>query len=177
MTEKAFDGTEIIRATNSDLPHVKALWQEIFGDNEEFIEGFYRAFPIKENTLVAKVGERVVGMANALDCTLAYENERFCGKYIYALAVSGEHRGMGIAKALLDACEEGNFVLLVPETPDLYCMYAHLGYNKMVQADSRFTEPQLFLTEGENGECVSALLKLKDSKLEDFDYKKVEFHI
>ena len=123
MTEKALCSIEIKRASEKDLPDVKDLWQKIFGDDGEFIDRFYEAFPIKDNAFVAKIGEKTVGMVNALDCKLRYENEIFCGKYIYALAVSDDYRGKGIARALLEACEEGSFVLLVPETPKLFDMY------------------------------------------------------
>ena len=177
MTKKALETPEIIRASANDLPCIKDLWQEIFGDDEGFIDRFYSAFPIKDNTLVAKDGEKVIGMVNALDCKLRYKNEIFCGKYIYALAVSEKYRGKGIARELLETAEEGSFVLLVPETPDLFDMYAHLGYTEKTQADERFTRPFLFFTEGKSDKSVSALVKIKDIKLEDFDSKKGEFYI
>ncbi|MBQ2251512.1 MAG: GNAT family N-acetyltransferase [Clostridia bacterium] len=177
MTEKALGTFEIVRASEKDLPCVKGLWQEIFGDDEGFIDRFYSAFPVKDNTLVAKDGEKVVGVVNALDCKLRYKNEIFCGKYIYALAVSEKYRGRGIARELLETAEEGSFVLLVPETPDLFDMYAHLGYTEKTQADERFTRPFLFFTEGKSDKSVSALVKIKDIKLGDFDSKKGVFYI
>jgi glycosyltransferase involved in cell wall biosynthesis len=60
MTKKALGTFEIVRASEKDLPCVKDLWQEIFGDDEGFIDRFYSAFPVKDNTLVAKDGEKVV---------------------------------------------------------------------------------------------------------------------
>ena len=177
MTEKALDNLEIVKASDKDMPHVKELWREIFGDDEVFIDRFYSAFPIKDNTIVAKDGEKVVGMVNALDCKLLCENEVFCGKYIYALAVSEKYRGRGIARELLETAEEGSFVLLVPETPDLFDMYAHLGYTEKIQADDRFIEPFLFFAEEKSDKTVSALVKIKDIKLEDFYSKKCEFYI
>ena len=126
MTDKTLCSPEIVRASERDMPSVKALWQEIFGDDSEFIDRFYRAFPIEESGVVAKIGEKTVGMVNSLNCKLTCKNELFYGKYIYALAVSNEYRGKGIAKALLEICEEGDFVLLVPETKGLFDMYAHL---------------------------------------------------
>lgn len=177
MTEKALCPAEIKRAEQKDMPSVKALWQEIFGDDSEFIDRFYSAFPAGENTFVAKIGEKTVGMVNSLDCKLTRKNERFYGKYIYALAVSNEYRGRGVARALLEACEEGDFVLLVPETSDLFDMYAHLGYSKKAEADARFTEPFLFFTEEKRDESVHALVKIKDSRLEDFDSQKGDFYI
>ena len=177
MTEKALCSAEIKRASKKDMPSVKDLWQEIFGDDSKFIDRFYEAFPIEENTFVAKIGEKTVGMVNALDCKLTCKNELFHGKYIYALAVSNEYRERGIARALLEVCEEGSFVLLVPETKDLFAMYAHLGYSKKTQVDVRFTEPFLFFTEGKSSDGVSALVKIKDSRLEDFDSQKGHFYI
>lgn len=177
MTDKALCSPEIVRASQKDMLSVKDLWQEIFGDDSEFIDRFYRAFPIEESGVVAKIGEKTVGMVNALDCKLMCKNELFYGKYIYALAVSNEYRGKGIAKALLEICEEGDFVLLVPETKGLFDMYAHLGYSKKTQVDVRFTEPFLFFTEGKSSDGVSALVKIKDSRLEDFDSQKGDFYI
>lgn len=177
MIDKTLCSPEIVRASERDMPSVKALWQEIFGDDSKFIDRFYRAFPIGENTLVAKIGEKTVGMVNSLNCKLSYKNELFYGRYVYALAVSDEYRGRGIAKALLKDCEKGDFVLLVPETKDLFDMYAHLGYSKKTQVDVRFTEPFLFFTEGKSDESIHALVKIKDSRLEDFDSPKGDFYI
>ena len=177
MNKKAPVAPEIIRASANDLPCIKDLWQEIFGDDEGFIERFYSAFPVKDNTLVAKDGEKIIGMVNALDCKLRYENEIFCGKYIYALAVSEKYRGRGIARELLETAEEGSFVLLVPETPKLFDMYAHLGYTEKIHTDERFTEPFLFFAEEKSDKTVSALVKIKDSKLKDFDSEKCESYI
>ena len=177
MTEKALEELRIVRAAQKDMPQVKGLWWEIFGDDEKFIDRFYKAFPIKENALVAKDGEKVIGMVNALDCKLAYENEIFSGKYIYALAVDTRYRGRGIARELLEAAEQGCFVLLVTETPDLFDMYAHLGYSEKIQADDRFAEPVLFFEGEKSDKSVPALIKIKDNKLEDFDSKKGNFYI
>ncbi len=178
MSEKAVFEPIFKRVTEKEEENcVKNIWQEIFGDDREFIDRFYDAFPMKENTFVAKDGEKVVAIVNAIDCRLLYENELFCGKYIYALAVEKAYRGRGIARGLLEISESGSFVLLVPETPELFAMYDRLGYNEKADVDERFVDPCLFLTDGKGNKKVSALVKIKDNKLESFEEKMANFFI
>ncbi|MBE6607430.1 MAG: GNAT family N-acetyltransferase [Ruminococcaceae bacterium] len=179
MNEKTVCDFVIKRAEKQDEYSVKMLWQKIFGDEEKFIDGFYDAFPMKDNTFVAKVGGKVVGMVNAVDCKLLCEGEQLCGKYIYALAVEEAFRGRGIARNLLEAseCEAESFVLLVPETPDLFVMYEKFGYNEKVDVDERFVDPALFFTEKKSGKKVSALVKIKYNRSKGVEGKKSDFFI
>ena len=156
---------------------VKRIWQEIFGDDDDFLDSFYDAFPMKENTFVAKDGEKVVGIVNAIDCELLYDKKHFFGKYIYALAVDKPYRGKGLARKLLEISESGSFVLLVPETPELFAMYDKLGYKEKADVDDRFVDPCLFVGGKESGRRVSALVKLMDDDIKCFDKEKSLFFI
>ena len=160
---------------------VKKIWQDVFGDDEDFVDKFYSIFPMEKNTFVAKYGDNVVGIVNAIDCKISYENELFYGKYIYALAVDKNYRGRGLARALLEISESGSFMLLVPETPELFAMYGKLGYKQKVNVDERFVDPCLFFEGGGSDKRVSALVKIIDVKMNDkldhFEEEKAKFFI
>lgn len=133
-------------AREGDLGALICLWQAVFGDDEAFVRAFYRASPL-EHTIVAladaHVGnegaqdEKIVGMINCPEIELWTEDERYSGIYIYALAVDRRFRGLGIASALLEAAEKGDFFilspqfsLLIPANESLFGFYAQKGYDR-----------------------------------------------
>ena len=141
---------------------VKRLWKDIFGDDYDFIDRFYSAFPMEKVTFVAVFFGEVVGIVNSLDVRASYRNVLYEGRYIYALALRQDLRGRGYAKKLLSMAEGRDFTLLVPENGELSKMYRHLGYVFETEIDARFEEPHLFFTEGGDlpcGEKVRALFK------------------
>ena len=169
------DGFVLKKAeTEDEKEGIKSLWRETFGDSYEYVEAFYSFFPMCENALVVLDGDKVVGMVNSLDCSAGYDDKIFHGRYIYALAVKVDYRKRGIAKRLLAAGEGGEFTMLVPETPSLFEMYAHLGYSFSTNVDKRFTEPQKLLKtykiqDGDLG-TVRALIKSEVPELANAEF-------
>jgi ribosomal protein S18 acetylase RimI-like enzyme len=141
---------------------VKSLWKDIFGDDYDFIDGFYSAFPMEKVTFAALFSNEVVGIVNSLDVSASYQGTLYEGRYIYALALREDFRGRGIAKKLLSMAEGRDFTLLVPESENLFDMYRHLGYVYETQVDACFEEPHLFFAEDGDIPCdenVRALFK------------------
>ncbi len=107
-----------------------ALWQEAFGDSEEFIDGFFcTAFsPARCRCMV--MGKKVVAALYWMDVRMG--EQRYA--YIYAVAVAKERRGKGLARQLMEDAQAQLFlrgydgVLLVPQTEELRSMYKKLGY-------------------------------------------------
>lgn len=106
------------------------LWQEAFGDSEEFIDGFFcTAFsPARCRCMV--INRKIVAALHWMDVRLG--EQRFA--YIYALAVTEQRRGKGLARVLMEEAQAHlalrgyDGVLLVPQTEKLREMYRKLGY-------------------------------------------------
>ena len=107
-----------------------ALWQEAFGDTEEFIDGFFcTAFsPARCRCIV--INRKVVAALYWMDVRMG--KQRYA--YIYAVAVSKARRGKGLARTLMDdtqahlALRGYDGVLLVPQDEGLRTLYEKLGY-------------------------------------------------
>lgn len=111
-------------------PALKALWQEAFGDSEEFVELFFRTGFAPDRCRIATEGDRLLGGLYWFECEC-------CGQklaYLYAVAVKKEVRGKGVGRRLmedthrhLESLGYGGTVLC-PAGEGLFGYYAALGY-------------------------------------------------
>ena len=107
-----------------------SLWQEAFGDTEEFIDGFFcTAFsPARCRCMV--INKKVVAALYWMDVRLG--KQRFA--YVYAVAVAEARRGKGLSRKLMEDAQAHltlrgyDGVLLVPQDEQLRTMYEKLGY-------------------------------------------------
>lgn len=115
----------------SQYDALTALWQEAFGDSEEFIDGFFCTGFSPSRCRCVTQDDQVIGALYWFDTT--YENQRFA--YVYAVAVAKAHRGKGICTALMKDTHTHlrlrgySGVLLMPQEEPLRKMYAKLGYS------------------------------------------------
>lgn len=112
-----------------DVPALRALWQQAFGDTEAFLEDFFLLAFSHDRALVAKENGKVLGALYWFDC--------ICGgktlAYIYAVATEKDHQGQGICKALMAQMHArmekmGKGTILVPASEELRAFYQRLGY-------------------------------------------------
>lgn len=75
------------------IPGLRKLWQEAFGDTEEYLDGFFRLAYSPENCLCIGEGDIVHAALYWLDMTC--RGERIA--YIYAVATAKNRRGEGCA--------------------------------------------------------------------------------
>lgn len=124
----------------AQYPQLMALWQEAFGDSEEFVDGFFcTGFAPSRCRCITDNGN-VVAALYWFDAH--YAAQRFA--YIYAVAVKKTHRGRGLCTALMTDTHahlklrgyEG--VLLMPQNSQLRDMYGKLGYAECTRLD-KFT--------------------------------------
>ena len=116
------------------------LWQEAFGDSEEFVEGFFCTAHAPSRCRCIMEDGQVVAALYWLDTH--YAGQRFA--YLYAVAVAKSHRGRGLCKELIldthkhlalrgyDGC------LLYPGSESLRDLYRKYGYENCTTV-SRFT--------------------------------------
>lgn len=151
------------KANPLDILDVKKLWEEVFGDAEDYIRRFINYFDI-ENCYVCEINNKLVAMAFAITTTLTSpslriksaiermsegwgslcKNKKTSIKYIYACATHPDFQSQGIMKKLLDtiyedACRE-NFagIFLHAANPDLANYYQKLGFDDFFFRDHFF---------------------------------------
>lgn len=107
-----------------------ALWQEAFGDTEEFVDGFFCTGFSPARCRCITVNRKVAAALHWLDVTCG--EQRFA--YLYAVAVEEKRRGKGLFRELMAdthahlALRGYDGVLLVPQTEQLRGLYEKLGY-------------------------------------------------
>ncbi len=112
------------------IPALRQLWQEAFGDKDAFLDCFFSTAFSPERCLCICDGERVASALYWLDA--AWEGGK--GAYIYALATAKTYRGRGYAHSLLSATREKlgqqgyQAAILVPGSAQLERFYLAQGY-------------------------------------------------
>ena len=114
----------------SDIPALRVLWQESFGDSDEFLDLFFStAFDTARSRCIT-VDRTIIAALYWLDCS--FEEKRIA--YIYAVATAKAYRGRGVCSALMEdthrhAASLGyKGVILVPGSSELFRFYKKLGY-------------------------------------------------
>ena len=117
-----------------DVPALKALWKQAFGDEDALIDAFFRRLYVPEQVLVCREEGRVAAMACWLRETVCCGSRGWPAAYLYAVATDPAHRGRGLCSELLSfaaGCLESRGVrvlLLVPGSPSLRQFYAARGF-------------------------------------------------
>lgn len=108
------------------IPGLRGLWKLVFGDEDAFLDLYFRAAFRPERCLCATEGTGVTGALYWLPCgDLAY---------IYAVATHPDHRGKGICRSLMEEAHrriraQGYAgAILYPQEAGLRAMYRKLGY-------------------------------------------------
>ncbi|MBQ7858946.1 MAG: GNAT family N-acetyltransferase [Faecalibacterium sp.] len=115
-----------------DLPALKALWCETFGDSAEFAETALCSFAGAGNVWVAEAENAPVGMVSAVPVELDGRK----GVYLYGLAVAPAFRKRGIARAMVEHLAQTlpqngvEFMVLIPAEESLFGYYEALGFQK-----------------------------------------------
>ena len=122
--------TEYRLAAQEEIPALRELWREAFGDPEPFLDQFFSVAFSESRCAVADSGGVPVGMTFWFPCTC--RGQRMA--YLYAVATRKDLRGQGICTGLLTwvrDCLSARGVagmLLVPETGALARFYGAMGY-------------------------------------------------
>lgn len=115
---------------SNQIPGLRALWKEAFGDSEAFLDGFFRnAFAPERCLCMTEKGEILAVMywfdVYAADAPMAY---------LYAVATAKVHRGKGYCTTLMDTVtshlKKNGYAaaLLVPGSGELAKLYGKMGY-------------------------------------------------
>ena len=128
------DAVRLRPAYPSDRAAMTALWQQVFGDSEATITGFYEAFPRCRAAVAENEVGALVSIVHVLPQTLTVEDQTIPAAYLYAVATRPDYRGRGLASTLIRFTEallerlDYRCAVLVPAEPSLFGYYARLGY-------------------------------------------------
>lgn len=120
----------IDRPHTADIPALRQLWKQAFGDSDSFLDGFFR-------TSFSPNRCRCVTLSGQLTAALYWFDCQWEGKkvaYLYAVATDEKFRGKGLCRALMEDTHRHLKTLgyagaaLVPGNEDLFALYEKLGY-------------------------------------------------
>jgi len=95
---------------------LKALWREVFGDTDEYIDAFFQNVYQPGMASVIEEDGTVVAAAYAVPFGAV--------RYIFAVATKPEYRGRGYGRAVVFAATGGEPAYLCPASATLRCWYA-----------------------------------------------------
>ena len=110
----------------SQIPQLRHLWKEAFGDSDEALDAFFTTAYASERCMCITDGSALAAAAYWFHCRQY--------AYIYAVATAKSHRGQGLCHQLMDAihallAEEGYAgAIVVPGEESLRSFYKGMGY-------------------------------------------------
>lgn len=125
--------------TPEQIPQLRLLWQEAFGDEDAFLDHFFSTAFSPDRCLAVQVDGQVAAALYWIDCRL----EGTPVAYLYAVATAKAFRGRGICRALMDRTRSllsllgYAGILLVPGSEELRHMYAAMGYETATTVKER----------------------------------------
>ncbi|MBR6808621.1 MAG: GNAT family N-acetyltransferase [Clostridia bacterium] len=114
----------------SQLPEMKGLWMEAFGESSEAVDDFFATAYSHDRCMVLTEEGEVASALYVLDCE--YKGDK--AAYIYAVATASKYRGRGFCRRLMEAVHEYlkergyAFALLHPGDESLFDFYRRMGY-------------------------------------------------
>ena len=109
---------------------LKDLWQQAFGDSDEFLEDFFCVAFSEERCATMDKDGRLAAMLYWFDCS--WEGRKLA--YIYAVATDKDLQNQGLCRALMESTHAHLRALgyagavLVPGSLSLFSLYRKLGY-------------------------------------------------
>lgn len=113
-----------------DIPSLRRLWKQAFGDSDEYLDLFFSAGYDPQRCLCAVDGDTAAAALYWLDGSCRGRTVA----YLYAVATDEAFRGRGLCR---DLTERAHGILkargyagavLVPAEPGLFIMYGKMGY-------------------------------------------------
>ena len=118
-----------VYASEADLPLITCLWKEAFGDDTDYINGYFDRWFDDKRIILIKEKDRIVSMAS-LFC-VDMDGRR--AVYVFALATDMKDRGRGAATDLLRHIQDEYRcpVILQPEKTGVEDFYRKIGFETL----------------------------------------------
>ena len=152
-------------AIPQDVPVLKTLWINSFGDTPQGTDLFFSQRHKNENMLVCAEDDVPVAMLSMLPVMLQYNAMPVSGRHIYGVGTDEKYRGQGISTNLLAAAHDwmrgrgDKAAVLAPANDTLFKFYEKRGYSTMFYSD-QLTVPGSAIAEAPRGTlCRPATLE------------------
>lgn len=124
------DERTIMYAKRNMIPHLKRMWKECFGDEDAYIDFYFKYRFTENNMLVYMIDNHPVSMISMLTAQVLIDNILQEIRYIYAVATLPEYQKQGYAKALILAGKKKLQVpfVLEPAGEKLVAYYQNMGF-------------------------------------------------
>lgn len=120
----------IDRPQTGDIPALRRLWQQAFGDTDAFLDSFFAVGFSPDRCRCLWLDDCLASALYWFDCS--WEEKPVA--YLYAVATDEKFRGRGLCRALMEAThshlQKQGYVasVLVPGTKELFRLYEKMGY-------------------------------------------------
>ena len=120
----------IDKPQTKNIPQLRHLWQEAFGDTDAFLDSFFTTGYCPDRCQCISFDGRIAAALYWFDCY--WEEKKLA--YIYAVATDKAFRGRGLCRMLMEDTHQHLRALgyqgavLVPGDADLFHLYEKLGY-------------------------------------------------
>lgn len=154
--------TSAIKLNHKEL-ELKELWQEAFGDDDEFVDSFIMRHYQAQNMLSISDSEGLLSMLHLLP----FESQTGKVGYIYGVATKQDQRGKGLCSELMrQAIDEGrkrgfDALMLIPAGDGLNDFYARFGFGGEIVVEFRCSDGFDFGT-GNKEQDRAMILPLKE---------------
>lgn len=119
-----------------DIPALKSLWQEAFGDSQDYVDFYFSNRFQPQETLV--LGQPADAMLTLLPAGWTAGGEEMPVRYVYAVATRRSARSKGLSTLLMSAADDWmkrsgiEAAFLVPAQKSLFGFYARQGFRRSV---------------------------------------------
>lgn len=123
----------------SQIPDLRRLWQQAFGDTDEFLDSFFSMAFAKERCRCITVEGQVVAALYWFDCD--WEGKK--AAYVYAVATDSAYQGKGYCRTLMEDTHntlKGDgyaLAVLVPGEEGLFRLYEKCGYESFCPMEQK----------------------------------------
>lgn len=142
--------SKINMPSSSQIPELRQLWKDTFGDSDAFLDHFFETAFSLDRCMCTACNDFVVGALYWFDCTFLGEKIA----YIYAVATAKAFRGQGICSSLMEHThkylkEQGYAgAILSPAEKTLFDFYGKMGYETCAYTNElQFTKDTLYALE------------------------------
>lgn len=125
------------------VPVLRQLWKQAFGDSEKFLDGFFAAGFSEDRCRCLMLDGTLCAALYWFDCR--WQEKRLA--YLYAVATDEKYRGQGLCRALMEDthCHLQQLgyhgAALVPGNKQLFALYEKLGYRPFCPMQTVTVQP------------------------------------
>ncbi len=115
----------------SQIPDLRNLWKEAFGDTDDYLDTFFHTAFSPERCRCLTVDNQIAAALYWFDCSCRGQNIA----YLYAVATAKAYRGRGFCRELMADTHRYLLrrgytgVILVPGSASLFAFYERMGYS------------------------------------------------